>query len=59
MSDHVGESCNDLLLRGQVGTFLELEIANSTGQSQIAIDSAEVDEASSCTDSCLLAYRRG
>lgn len=57
MSDHVGERCNDLLFGSQVGTFLELEITNCAGKCQVAIDPAKVDEASSCADSCLLAYR--
>ena len=58
MSDHVGKRSNDLLFRSQVCTFLELEIANCAGQGQVAIDSAKVDKATGCTDSCLLACRR-
>ena len=59
MNYHVGVSCDDLLLRCQLGTLLELEVTNGTGQCKVAIDSTEVDEATSGSDTCLLACAHG
>lgn len=53
---HIGEGGDDLLLRRQVGALLELEIANSTGQGEVAVHTAKVDEATGCADSCLFTY---
>ena len=53
MCDYIRESSNNLLFRCKVGTLLELEIADSTGESKIAVDTAEIDKATSGTYSCL------
>ena len=46
---------DNLLLRREIRTLLELEITNGTREGKIAIDSSEIDESSCCADSCLLA----
>ena len=50
----VRECGHNLLLRGEVGTLLELEVANGSAQRKIAVDSAEIDETACRTDSRLL-----
>lgn len=55
---HVGKGCDYLLLRREVGALLEFEVANSAGQGEIAVDSTEIDKASSGADACLLTYTR-
>lgn len=50
----VRECSDDLLLRGEIGALLELEVAYRAGQGEVAVDAAEVDEASSSLDTCLL-----
>jgi len=55
VSDHIWERSDYLLLRRKVDTLLELEVTDSTRQCQIAIDSAEIDEATCSTDSGFLA----
>lgn len=59
MDRHVGEGGHNLLLRGKVGALLELKVTNGSAQGEIAIDSSEIDEATSRTDSCLLAFILG
>lgn len=56
MDSHVGEGGDNLELGGQLGALFKLEIANGTGQSQVAVDTAEVDEAAGSNDTRLLAY---
>lgn len=56
MNGHVRVGGDDLLLRGQIGALLELEVANGTGQGKVAVDTTEVDEATSGADSCLLTF---
>lgn len=55
----VGVGGNDLVLGGELGALLELKIANSTGQGQVAVDAAEVDKATRGCDSILLVYMPG
>jgi hypothetical protein len=54
---HIGVCGDDLLLGGELGALLEFEVTDSTGQSEVAIDTAEVDEATSSADTSLLACR--
>jgi len=51
--DHIRECSNNLLLGSEVGTLLELEVADGTRQGQVAVDSAEIDEPTGSTDSGL------
>ena len=51
---NIWECRNYLLLWRQLCALLELEIADCAGQGQVAIDTTEVDEASSGLNSCLL-----
>lgn len=50
----VGESGDDLLLRGKIGALLELEVADRAGEGEVAVDAAEIDESSSSLNACLL-----
>lgn len=50
----VREGSDDLLLRGKIGALLEFEVAYRTGQGEVAVDTAKVDEASCGLDTCLL-----
>jgi hypothetical protein len=52
----IGVGCDNLVLWRKVGTLLELEVANGTGQGEVAVDTAKVDEATSGSDTVLLAY---
>ena len=54
VSYNIRERCNNLLLGCQVGTLLKLEVAYSTRQSQVAIDTTKVNKAASSTNSGLL-----
>ena len=53
----VGESSNNLLLRGEIGALLELEVTYRAGQGEVAVHAAKVDEASRGLDTCLLSCR--
>jgi hypothetical protein len=53
----IGERGDDLLLRGKIGALLELEVAYRAGESEVAVDAAKVDEASSGLNACLLGWR--
>ena len=53
----VGECSDDLLLRGKIGALLEFEVAYRTGQGEVAVDTAKVDEASCGLDTGLLSWR--
>jgi hypothetical protein len=59
VNGHVGESSDDLLLRREVCALLELKVANSSAKSEVAVDSAKVDEATGCADASLLALVLG
>lgn len=52
---HIWESCNDLLFRRKVCALLEFKIAKRSAQSQVAVDTSEVDESTSSTDTGLFA----
>lgn len=54
----IGVGCDNLVLWGKVGTLLELEVANGTGQGEVAVDTTKVDEATSGSDTVLLAYAK-
>jgi hypothetical protein len=54
---NVGESSDDLLLRGKIGALLELEVTYRAGESEVAVDAAEVDESSSSLNACLLSCK--
>lgn len=47
----------DLLLGGEVCALLELEVADGSRQSEVTVDTAEVDESAGSSNSCLLACR--
>ena len=55
VDSHVREGGDDLLLGRKVGALLEFKVANGTRKSQVAVDTAKVDEAACGTDSGLLA----
>jgi hypothetical protein len=50
----VGECGNDLLLRGEIGALLELEVTYRAGQGEVTVHAAKVDEASCGLNTCLL-----
>lgn len=52
---HVGESSDDLLLRWEVCALLELKVADGSAESEVAVDSAKIDEATGGADAGLLA----
>lgn len=54
---HIGVGSHDLLFGRQFGTLLELKVTNGTGQSEVAVYTAKVDEAAGGTDTGLLACR--
>jgi hypothetical protein len=56
VNSHIGVSGNDLLLRRQVGALLELEVTDSTGKGEVAVDTTKIDKAAGGANSCLLAY---
>jgi hypothetical protein len=51
---NVGESSDDLLLRGEIGALLELEVTYRAGEGEVAVDAAKVDEAAGRLDASLL-----
>jgi hypothetical protein len=53
----VGESGNDLLLRGKLSTLLKLKVTDSARKSEVAVDATEIDEASSSCDTVLLSCK--
>ena len=55
MHGYIGKGSHNLLLRRKLSTLLEFKIANGTRKGQIAIDTAEVDEAARGADSSLFA----
>lgn len=58
MYGHVGVSRDNLLLGSELCALLELEVADSSGQGKVAVDTTEVDEPASGSDSCLFAYKK-
>jgi hypothetical protein len=55
MHRHIGVGSHDLLLGGELGALLELKVTDGTGQSEVTVDTAEVDEATRGTNASLLA----
>lgn len=55
MANNIGESGHYLLLRRKIRTLLELEVSYSSGESQVAVDSTEINKAASCSDASLFA----
>lgn len=55
VNSHVGESGDNLLLRGQFGALLELEVTNGSRESKVSVDTAKVDKAAGGTNTSLLA----
>jgi hypothetical protein len=56
LMDHdVGICCNDLLLWGQLGALLKLEVTDSAGQSEVAVHTAKINKATGRSDTRLLA----
>ena len=56
VNSHIGESGDNLLLRGQFGALLELEVTNGSRESKVAVDTAKVDKAAGGTDTGLFAW---
>lgn len=59
---HVGVCGDDLLLGSELCALLELEVADSSGQGKVAVDTTKVDETTGSSNPCLLACakeRRG
>lgn len=52
---HIGVCGDDLLFGRELRALLEFKVTDSTGQGKVAIDTAEVDEATSSGDTGLLA----
>ena len=59
MNGHVRVGGDDLLLRGQIGALLEFEVANGTGEGEVAVDTTKVDEATCSANASLLALILG
>lgn len=47
---------DDLVLGRELSAFLELKIANSTRESEVAVDTAKVDETTRSGDPVLFGY---
>lgn len=58
MYHNVGVGGHDLLLGSKLGALLELEVADGSGKSEVAVDPSKVDKATSSGDSCLLAWKQ-
>lgn len=58
VDNNVGVCGNDLLLGSKLCALLEFEIANGSGEGQVAVDPSKVDETAGSGDSCLLACRK-
>lgn len=58
MHHDVGVGGHDLLLRSKLGALLELEVADGSGESEVAVDPSKVDETTSGGDSRLLAWKQ-
>lgn len=58
MHSHIGVCGDNLLLGRQLRALLEFEITDGTGQSQVSIDTAKVNEATRSTNASFLAYVR-
>jgi hypothetical protein len=52
---HIGVGGHNLLLGGKLGALLELKVTDGAGQSEVTVDTAEVDEATCSTNAGLLA----
>lgn len=52
----VWEGGDYLLLGRKIGALLELEVAYCTRQSEVAVDAAEIDEASCGLNTCLFGW---
>lgn len=57
MNCHIGVGSHDLLFGRQLGALLELKVTDGTGQSEVAVHTAKVDEATRGTDTGLLACK--
>ena len=55
--NHVGVGSHNLLLGSKFGALLKLEVADGARQSQIAVDTAEVDKTAGSSYPGLLAYK--
>lgn len=58
VDDDVGVCRDNLLLGSKLCALLEFEIANGTGEGQVAVDPTKIDETAGSGNSCLLTYRR-
>lgn len=54
---HVRVGSHDLLLGRELGALLEFKVTNGTGQSEVAVDTAKVDETARSTNASLFACR--
>lgn len=55
MNGHIGVCGDNLLLGRELRALLEFEVTDGTGQGKVAIDTAEIDEATGSGDTGLLA----
>jgi hypothetical protein len=57
MHDYIRVGSYYLLFRCKLSTLLEFKVSNSAGESEVAVDSTEVHEATSSSDTSLLAWK--
>ena len=55
MNSDVRVGSDDLLLWGKFGALLELKVSDSTGQSEVTVDAAEIDESTGGRNASFLA----
>lgn len=59
MNRHIWVCGDDLLFGGKLGALLEFEVTDGTGQGKVAVDTTEIDKATSSADTGLLALILG
>jgi hypothetical protein len=56
MHCHIGVGSHNLLLGRQLGALLEFKVTDGARQSEVTVDTAEIDETARGADTSLLAY---
>ena len=59
VDSHIGERSDDLLLRREVCTLLELKVTDSSAEREVAVDTTKVDEATCSANASLFALILG
>lgn len=59
MDCHIRECSDDLLLRREIRALLELKVADSSAEGEVAVHSAEIDETACRANASLLALVLG